>query len=689
MHGTYDVRLVVLSYLIACFSAFIAFELATRLYSSKGSNRYFWLIGGAISMGTGIWSMHFIGMLSFMLPIAMGYDPGITLLSMIIAIIASAIALYLLNRSHLSFVDIFFAGTLMGIGIAAMHYTGMAAMEMLPAITYDPILFFASIFIAIGASTVALSITYRLRDEIYSWQLFLTRFGNALIMGIAIAGMHYTGMAAAQFAPNSISMAANDLDSKWLAVLVSTTTFGILLITLIISIFDSHINARTKDLATSLKQANRELQYLALHDKLTELPNRTLLGYRVTAAIDNALHKQILMAIIFLDVDRFKHVNDAYGHQTGDMLLQDISQRIQQCVRMEDTVSRLGGDEFVVVLRSISSPQDAAKVCQNIQDALESVFQLGIHKLHVTSSMGISIYPHHGTDTDTLLKYADTAMYRAKSMGRNNYQFYAESMSTSGEYLKIENGLRNALKKEHLDVRYQPKIDIGDGRIIGMEALLCWEDPEQGTILPKKFIHIAEHSGLIIPIGKWVLDKACKQTVDWINNDMQPMRVAVNISAIQFLQKDLPDTIDSVLNETGLNPEFLEIELTESALMENPQEARHILEMIHETGVTISIDDFGTGYSSLSQLRHYPADILKIDLSFIAHIHDNPQDLAVVTAIIQMAHSLKLRVIAEGVENLEQLQILQSLGCDEYQGYLSSRPLTAERFSEFVKNHSV
>jgi diguanylate cyclase (GGDEF)-like protein len=432
MLGWYDPKLVALSLVVAIIASCTALELAGRVSTSRGRSAWIWLFGGALSMGIGIWSMHFIGMLAFHLPIPVAYDGPITLLSLFIAVVVSGVALLVIKRDTLTKKSISVGAMLMGSGICAMHYTGMIAMQMSPSIEYDPLLFVASVLIAIAASLAALWIAFKLRQK-YSLLALLAKLGSAVVMGLAITGMHYTGMAAAQFAPDSICLAADStrgMDTATLAMIIGMATLGILFVTMGISALDAHFAVNTAKLANSLQAANEQLQTVALYDSLTQLPNRMLLGDRMGQAIAHAKRTESSFALMFVDLDRFKPVNDSFGHAVGDELLKSVARRLKCCVRNEDTVARNGGDEFVIVLSEVNNIKDAAKISRKIVEALNRPFHIGAHELGISCSIGISVYPVDGQDIHTLLANADTAMYRAKKEGRNAYKFFMSSNIT-------------------------------------------------------------------------------------------------------------------------------------------------------------------------------------------------------------------------------------------------------------------
>jgi diguanylate cyclase (GGDEF)-like protein/PAS domain S-box-containing protein len=441
---------------------------------------------------------------------------------------------------------------------------------------------------------------------------------------------------------------------------------------------------------TDRKKAEREVQQLAYFDSLTGLPNRALLNDRLSQILAQSEREGWLVGILFLDIDRFKCINDTQGHATGDKLLQSGAKRLQKRLRESDTVARLGGDEFVIVLSAVKHEQDISHVAQEIMKALSMPFEIGELEIFISASIGIAISPLDGHDVGILLRNADTAMYVAKESGRNNYKFYSNEMNLKAvERMALESNLRRALEKDELSLVYQPQIDTRTGLMTGVEALLRWNHPETGAISPGKFIPIAEETGLIIPIGEWVLASACRQARSWIDAGFTSLCVAVNISGCQFKQGNLANLVRQVLEETGLDPANLELELTESILMDNAESAVNMLKELKTLGVNLAIDDFGTGYSSLTYLKHFPIDRLKIDQMFIRNITTDANDASISKAIIAMAHSLRMDVIAEGVETKEQKEFLAAHDCFEMQGYYFCRPVSAEIICHMLENGSM
>jgi len=439
-------------------------------------------------------------------------------------------------------------------------------------------------------------------------------------------------------------------------------------------------------IAIERRQAEARLLVLANYDSLTRLPNRALFRDRLDQAMAHALRHEGLMAVMFLDLDRFKTINDTLGHASGDVLLREVAQRLQRCVREEDTVARLGGDEFTVILTQITRPEDAALVANKIVEVLAPPIQLSGQETFVTPSIGVTIYPSDSSDADDLLKYADTAMYLTKKGGGNGYRFFSTEMNTlTAGRLEMENGLRHALERDEFVVYYQPKFALASETIIGAEALLRWKHPDWGIVSPAEFIPVLEETGLIEPVGEWVLKTVCTQIRAWQDAAMPALRIAVNLSGRQLQRNNLSTTLAAIIEETGLDPRLLELEVTESMLMHDPTYAVNMLKQMRDKGVMhIAVDDFGTGYSSLSYLKRFPIDALKVDKSFVDGLPHDADDAAIARAVIALAHSLKLEVIAEGVENDEQLEFLRDNGCDVIQGYIVGQPVPADVFARLV-----
>ncbi|MBA3813824.1 MAG: EAL domain-containing protein [Alphaproteobacteria bacterium] len=808
MGGTYNLLLVFLSYVIASIASYVALDMSAHLRKpTTPAFRAIWLAFGSFVMGLGIWSMHFVGMLAFIMPMSMSYSLVWTGASMFVAVVASLIAFLLFMIQQPRPKHYLMSGIALAAGIAAMHYTGMAGMEGVK-IHYVAGLFFLSILIAIVASMAALWLSVQSDRGTFAKRTRL-KLGSALIMGLAIAGMHYTGMAAAIFTPIGVMTSTFPIEQITLAIYVTVGSLSIMAFALTGSIYkyftDRELKSKSDFLETILKNmtggvigvdpkgkinllnrtatdiygpdlkigasidewakkfpfyradraeelslgenplyqiangeeitgaevitkdknnTNRslvfegqplkgqdgehlgsviifndiskrkvdeeELKFRATHDILTGLPNRVLLLDRLNLAIASAKRHHLKAVVIFVDLDNFKIVNDALGHGVGDSLLQMVAARFTLLLRSTDTLARLGGDEFVLILPDLENIDSIPQFLDRALKEIAQPYNIDGQEVNITCSLGFSVYPDNGVDTEILLKTADNAMYQAKAAGRNTFRFYTIDMQThTSKRMEMENELRHALVRKEFFLEYQPKLNIKNNTLVGFEALVRWKNPKYGVILPGDFISIAEETGLIIPLGEWVLETACKQNKAWQTAGLSPLCVSVNLSSRQCKEKNLFQIINGILDETGLEPQYLELELTESLAMSNPREFMELLLQFKTLGIKTSIDDFGTGYSSLNYLRQFPVNCLKIDQSFIKEIETKAGDLSIVKAIVSLGHSLNMTVIAEGVETKEQLFQLQKQDCDEIQGFHLSRPLSAEKMTEFQKTFAI
>lgn len=956
---SYDYRLVTLSVVIAIFASYVALDFVGRVSATRGFARLTWLLGGATAMGTGIWSMHYTGMLAFRLPMRVYYHVPTVVLSLLAAIFASFVALYIVGRPRMTVLHVVAGSLLMGSGIATMHYTGMAAMRLPAMHHYHPGLWSLSVLLAIVISLVALWLTSYFREEDKSR---LLKIAISIIMGLAIPIMHYTGMASVSYMPVNespnlsyaidISVLANsaiiiitlivltsglltslvdrrfsaqaralehseqryqllfesnphptfvfDLHtllfvavnqaaismygfstqeflSKKITELQSAEVLGALLATAESamarearhhrkdgSAFDVELSLRTitwagkpaclllanditerkridqmeaerrnfletitqnLPLETSLKQlvnilenqfpgalcsvllpqsanfchvtattfpkdgllglegikldeiattlgicsewremafldnllencSSQELRvwataldlrsswaapildasgmrlglivvffsdirqplpqdrdrlkmatgmasiaiehsrltdrlsYQAQHDALTGLPNRFLLADRLQQAIAYANRHKSWLAVLLLDLDGFKYVNDSLGHQAGDQVLIEVAGRLRSVIRQTDTLARIGGDEFCMVFSDVHKTSDAIRIAQTCLDSLQKPIAIAERDYSVSASIGISCYPDHGSEPEVLQQHADTAMYHAKFNGKNGFQLFTPEINANlRERLQLMGDLRQALDQEEFRLEYQPQF-LAEGELVGFEALLRWDHPEHGTISPSKFIPIAEETGSIVPIGKWILDQACRQLAAWRKAGYQRLRMSVNVSTLQFERHDWMQTISDALQQNELPPSSLELELTESVVMKNCEHAAERLAQLRSLGVSSAIDDFGTGYSSLKYLQSLPIDTVKIDQSFVRNLdmfsNGESANGAIVRAIITLARQLGLRVVAEGVETNQELELLRRLGCDLMQGYLLAKPMTVEACDIFL-----
>jgi diguanylate cyclase (GGDEF)-like protein/PAS domain S-box-containing protein len=437
---------------------------------------------------------------------------------------------------------------------------------------------------------------------------------------------------------------------------------------------------------SAARELSHRMSHLAQHDALTDLPNRILLYDRVTQGIALAKRRRKRLALLFLDLDRFKFINDSLGHAVGDRVLQSVAERLRVCVRDTDTVSRQGGDEFVVLLPEIKTLQDAAICSEKILAQLNSPIEVGPHTLYVATSIGIAAYPDDGTDADTLMRHADLAMYQAKYADSNTYRFFEQDMTMqAAERQTIESDLRNAVNREEFVLHYQAKVDLVTRKIVGVEVLVRWNHPRRGLVAPEQFIKIAEESGFVVPLGKWVLREGCRQARAWRDAGLPAIRVAINISAVELRARNFVDGVRDILNATGFDPHDLELEVTETALLQNAKGAAVVIGELKKLGVRLALDDFGTGYSSLSHVRRFPIDTLKIDRSFVRDLTTSNDDACIVQAMIGMGKSMRMQVIAEGIETQEQLECLRRYGCPEGQGFYFSRAINAESFLQLFQ----
>jgi diguanylate cyclase (GGDEF)-like protein len=654
---TWDSVLVSVSLIVAFIAAFTALDTAGRVAVSRGWLAKLWLIGGGTAMGIGVWAMHFIGMLAMMMPMTMRYDVELTVLSLLVAIISAIFAFPQgVQGSHLTRRRLVRGTLILGSGIIVMHYLGMSALMIETPIRWNMPLVALSVLIAYAASGAALWLAFHLRQ---GESLLLLRAGAAVLMGIAIAGMHYTGMAAAEFIL-PMTMQHHGASEEGLAVWVTIITLSILGLMLLISMLDAQLRAAR--LAAKLKRANSELRQLAMHDNLTALPNRVMLDHQLTTQIKQATLQDEHFALMFMDLDGFKAVNDTWGHHVGDRLLVAVAERLRVQVSEEVLLARLGGDEFVLLCPQFHIHQ-ATRLAQQLVQVIDAPFDLDRYSLRVSLSVGIVIFPLHGRNQQELMFNADSAMYHTKHSGRNGWCLFEPAMSAVAQHqLALANDLWNALEYQEMRLFYQPKFRAGGTVLMGFEALLRWQHPRRGLLMPDMFLARAEKTGQIVALGNWVVNEACRQLKQWHDEGNGDWTVSVNLSALQFQQRDLIDNI----------------------AMRDPQFSQQRIAELHRLGVKVAIDNFGIGYANLLHLKHLEASELKIDRSFINSLRAGSEDAAVVSAMLTLAQTLNLRMVAEGVETEEQQRLLTGLGFDTLQGYLLGKPTPAERIGEFT-----
>lgn len=671
---TWDSVLICVSLIVVFIASFTALDTAGRVAVTRGWSARFWLLVGGIAMGIGVWAMHFIGMLAMMLPMMMRYDTRLTILSLLVAILASVLAFgQTVGGLHLTRQRLLRGTLILGAGVAIMHYLGMYALLIEPQPEWNALLVALSVLIAFAASGLALWLAFHLRQGDH--HLMLMRGLASLVMGIAIAGMHYVGMAAAEFSHSSM-MQPHGVSNAGLAVWVTLITLTILGITLLSSMLDAQLRAAR--LATRLNRANQELRQLAMHDNLTTLPNRVMLEQQLDLAIKQAMINEHRFAVIYMDLDGFKAVNDTWGHHVGDRLLVAVAERLRSQLSNTMLLVRLGGDEFVLMAECDISA--ARQLAQKLVKVISSPFELDRYVLHVSLSAGIAIFPLHGRNRQELLFNADAAMYHTKHSGRNGWCLFEPAMSAATQHqLELANDLWEAIEREQMRLFYQPKFCSGGTRLMGFEALLRWQHPQRGLLTPELFLPRAEKTGQIIALGNWVIGEACRQLRIWHNQGHSDWTVSVNLSALQFHQRDLLTILTQTLARYQLPGSALMLEITEAIAMRDPAFSQQRIRELQQAGVSVAIDNFGIGYANLLHLKDLDASELKIDRSFINCLRPGSEDATVVSAMLTLAQSLNLRMVAEGVETEEQQHLLTSLGFDALQGYLLGKPTPADR----------
>ncbi|WP_411556106.1 putative bifunctional diguanylate cyclase/phosphodiesterase [Pantoea agglomerans] len=671
---TWDSVLICVSLIVVFIASFTALDTAGRVAVTRGWSARFWLLVGGIAMGIGVWAMHFIGMLAMMLPMMMRYDTRLTILSLLVAILASVLAFgQTVGGLHLTRQRLLRGTLILGAGVAIMHYLGMYALLIEPQPEWNALLVALSVLIAFAASGLALWLAFHLRQGDH--HLMLMRGLASLVMGIAIAGMHYVGMAAAEFSHSSM-MQPHGVSNAGLAVWVTLITLTILGITLLSSMLDAQLRAAR--LATRLNRANQELRQLAMHDNLTTLPNRVMLEQQLDLAIKQAMINEHRFAVIYMDLDGFKAVNDTWGHHVGDRLLVAVAERLRSQLSNTMLLVRLGGDEFVLMAECDISA--ARQLAQKLVKVISSPFELDRYVLHVSLSAGIAIFPLHGRNRQELLFNADAAMYHTKHSGRNGWCLFEPAMSAATQHqLELANDLWEAIEREQMRLFYQPKFCSGGRRLMGFEALLRWQHPQRGLLTPELFLPRAEKTGQIIALGNWVIGEACRQLRIWHNQGHSDWTVSVNLSALQFHQRDLLTILTQTLARYQLPGSALMLEITEAIAMRDPAFSQQRIRELQQAGVSVAIDNFGIGYANLLHLKDLDASELKIDRSFINCLRPGSEDATVVSAMLTLAQSLNLRMVAEGVETEEQQHLLTSLGFDALQGYLLGKPTPADR----------
>jgi diguanylate cyclase len=683
MPKSYNYHLVVLSVLVAVFVSNTALSLFGRLSrDSSTRHRWTWILGGGMAMGCGIWATHFLGMLALSMPIRLTYNLATTAESLALAIGASVVALLIAFAPRAGTARLLGSASLLGGGIASMHYLGMSAIQILPGISNNALLVLLSGVVAVAGSFFALWILFR---QSARFGKAPAKAASAVVLGLSIGGMHYIGLWAARFSSGAYCIGSGGVDNSWLAIVVGTIAFALMAVLTILLAFDAHLDARKRAYHADLESANKQLEHAATHDALTGLPNRMYLSRRLNELIDRPARPTFQFAVVLIDLDRFKEINDSLGHQAGDQLLCTLSERLASQIRESDFIVRLGGDEFVVVADGLRDEAEANLLASRLQAIIAQPVTLCDLRVHVTASIGIALGPGTGMDAAMLLQRADAAMYHVKNAGRRGSKVFSQEVQMpSRARLETEDGLRRALNGDELELHYDAKVNVRTKRIEGAEALIRWHHPQRGLLLPEEFVTLAEETGLIVPLNEWILREACRQIRAWQPTEVGAMRVAINVSAQQFQRGDFVDLVRRVLRETAVDPSALELELTETAVMRDPESSFRALRRLTDLGVSIALDNFGTGYSSLDHLSRCPLVGLKIDRSFIQALATGERTSQIFRAIVALAHNLNLDVVAEGVETMEQLRFLREIGCDRFQGSLFSLPLPATDFAARV-----
>ncbi len=774
----HDLRLVLLAALVCALSAFAGVTLLNHARRTDGPMQLAWVAIAAVSVGFGIWATHFVAMLSFNAGMPLGYNLPLTLVSMLAAMSIVGGAFWYATLAHRRS-DALLAGAVTGLGIALMHYIGMASLRVGGEVNWDPVLIAASVFLGMSLGAAALYVGTQ--SNARGWRL-----AGAGLLTLAIVSMHFTGMGAADLSNCFAVVDAADQTPVWLSIVVALVSILILLFAFggialdlrdrrraetetermrgladaavegllvckdgnivtanasfvqLVGVHEGGVSVRhladfigpamvtalserpnsavetelttaggqtlpievilrevdfggaphqaiaIRDLSAR-KQAESDIRFLAHHDVLTGLPNRASFSRTLEAEIAHARRHEQTFAVLGLDLDRFKEVNDLFGHPAGDLLLQRVGKALTAAVDGRGMAARLGGDEFAILLTDIGSPNRAGEVAEQIFEAFANANGSDISGPVISASVGIALYPDDGIDAEQLISHADTALYRAKQDGRGVYRFYESAMGAAvRDRRMLEHDLRHAVARKQLRLVYQPQVDIQTGEVTGFEALVRWTHPERGEVSPGEFVPIAEESGLILQIGEWVMRTACAEAATWPGH----LTVAVNVSAVQIHTATFAHALHEILFETGLKPARLEVEITETALIRDMTRAVATLRQIKALGVEIAMDDFGTGYSSLANLRAFPFSKIKVDQSFIRSVDSNEQSATIVRAVLGLGNGLNVPVVAEGVERVEELDFLRKEICRSAQGYFLSRPYDISAFADIVEGRA-
>ncbi|PBP30722.1 EAL domain-containing protein [Pseudomonas syringae Cit 7] len=685
---SHNLFLVALAYGVACAACFATLDIADRVIQVDAlKSRRLWKALGALCLAGGVWAMHFISMLAFQAPLKITYDLSITLISLLVVLVTALVAMRALTIPELTLRRCLTSAVVMGIGISVMHYLGMSAMRSTATQYYEPRMFALSILVAVLSSIALLTLSRHLRQYHGMFhQMF--RYAVSLLLGAGLLTMHLMGMKALRLViPEGIELHVPSTEnSQQLGLTIAAIALLTIAGSISAAMADKKLQGKEHDLQrvnallTQLDQARVSLQQVAHYDPLTNLINRRGFNQIFAEKLQEHTFNKGMLAVMFLDIDHFKRINDSLGHDAGDELLKVIAERIRSATRTQDVVARFGGDEFCILL-SIPDYEEARHLAHRVMQKMKETIALAGRRMVMTTSIGIAVFPRDGETCDELLKHADLALYQSKDKGRNGVNFFNPALKTKASLeLQLEEELRNALREgTGLQVYYQPIVDMRTGHVAKLEALVRWNHPQHGLLVPARFIGIAEANGLIAELDNWVLRRACHDLRTLHQEGLEKLIISVNCSALTLGRNELVEEVERALADADAAPGRLELEVTENALMGNISNTILMLKHIRSLGVSLSIDDFGTGYSSLAYLKRLPLDTLKIDRSFIIDIPQSPQDMEIVQAILVMAHTLRLKVVTEGVETQDQLEFLRQFGSDYVQGYLFNRPQPLER----------
>jgi diguanylate cyclase (GGDEF)-like protein len=684
--GSYQPLQIVLALAIAILTIQTMLDIALHIRLSDQRSARWWGLGGSLVLGVSIWSLPFVGMMAYVLPVPVGYDLLLTLLTLLLAIVLAGPALWLVSRTCLPTYTLLIGGGLFGAGVILVNMAGLGAMRLSPAVVCESRVLAVTLLLSVLIAMGALWSVHKLAQPFVPrsrWQ----RYALAGLFGAAVVSAQHYGLSGLRFSTGMVRQAwLTGLGGHWLTPSVAVLALMVALMALIICRQRIQVESRTASRVQSLAKANEELSYLALHDSLTKLPNRLLLADRLQQAIQKARRNSLGFALMYLDLDGFKAINDGMGHACGDRLLVHAAQRIQATLRAADTVARVGGDEFVVLLE-VFEPTDVAAVAEKLLESIKLPFVIEGHALSVSTSVGIALYPGDAYSAQELLAHADAAMFHAKRQGRNGFCFYETSMNaTVHQQLALMQDLKRARECQELVLHYQPKVQPRDGTVIGVEALLRWQHPVRGLLNCEQFIALANKSGLILPIGEWVLDEACRQLAQWRNDGAGTARsswtMAINLSAIQFSHPSLLPTLEQTLKRHQLAPSALILEISEATITGDITQSMRVMQQLKALGVQVAITDFGSRQSSLMHLKRLQVNEIKINRSFVRELDLDDQDQGVIGTLVALSQILGMAIVAEGVETAEQLDFLSQAGCKVLQGYYLGRPVCAQALSD-------